>query len=418
MKRSILTLFLITLWALLVTLSIVLYDFFARPPVTRGNINSIAKFLTDRLSEAEKSKQLGSAAIVLVQNGTIVTEQCFGISDSKSNRSAKPSESLYTVASVSKAIAAWGVMKLVQDGKIGLDEPILPYLKRWTFPGSERYRAQVTIRHLLSHTSGIVDGFGIGGFTPGEPIPSLPEYLSNPTDVNMGASHPTLIMNEPGTTFAYSSMAYAVLELLIEDITALAFHQFMSDSVLRPLGMEKSGYDLRMLVNRGESDNIVDNYDKELKSHPHKSYATHAGVSLKLTAHDLAQFISAFHHNNLLHQASIQQMYEPQPGTFSSWGLGLELYGDKKKIVGHSGGAFPRSGASFRLNPENGNGIGIIMTGGKEMINPYVNAWMYWETGENQFDIRDVLHERLKIALLLITVGAIAILGLSWLRKI
>ena len=64
------------------------------------------------------------------------------------------------------------------------------------------------------------------------------------------------------------------------------------------------------------------------------------------------------------------------------------------------------------------HGIGIIMTGGKEMINPYINAWMYWETGENQFDIRDVLHERSKLALVLITVGAIAILALSWSRKI
>lgn len=164
----------------------------------------------------------------------------------------------------------------------------------------------------------------------------------------------------------------------------------MSDSVLRPLGMGKSGYDLPTLLTRGESDNIVDNYDQDLKSHPHKLYATQAGVSLKLTAHDLAQFISAFHHNNLLHQSSIRQIYEPQTGTFSSWALGLELYGDKKEIVGHSGGAFPRSGASFRLNPKSGNGIGIMMTGGKEMINPYINAWMYWETGENQFDIRDV----------------------------
>lgn len=140
-------------WAALIA-GVVLAEaaWFAHPDVERGDIRSIEKQLTQKLREAAADKKLGAAALVLIHRGQVVAEHGFGIADATTNAPVSPGRSLFQVASVSKAVTAWGVMKLVQDGRLDLDEPVMRRLKRWRFPGSETYRDKVTVRHLLSHT--------------------------------------------------------------------------------------------------------------------------------------------------------------------------------------------------------------------------------------------------------------------------
>jgi CubicO group peptidase (beta-lactamase class C family) len=193
MRHKILvTLGLILLWALVVVAVVCAEAFwFAHSAVTRGDFASIEKHLVQKISDAAADKRLGSAALVLVQDDKIVAEHGFGIAKVETQARVRPDQTLYLIASVSKAVTAWGIMKLVEEGKLALDEPVVRYLKRWQFTGDEAQRGKVTVRHLLSHTAGIEDGSGAAVFLPGETLPPLEELLAG-----------VRLVREPGTSGA------------------------------------------------------------------------------------------------------------------------------------------------------------------------------------------------------------------------
>jgi CubicO group peptidase (beta-lactamase class C family) len=404
---------LIILWASIVIVVFVIEEKFRKPPVEKGDSTSIENYAVQKLNDALANRNLGSVAMALIQNGQIKAEYGLGVGNIQTNSSVKTNETLYLLSSLSKVVTAWGVMKLVQDGKLLLDEPVLPHLTRWRFPGSELYRDKVTARHLLSHTAGFVDGYGHGGFLPGQEVQTIDESLILPKDANKGEAHAAIIVFEPGTAMSYSSAGYAVLQLLIEEVSGQSFNDYMKESVLEPLGMTKSDFDLDAVIDEGREEELATNYDLEMKPHSYRRYANMAGVSLLSTAHDLAQLVMAYYNENpLLSKESLKEFSTPQPGTSFSWGLGHTLYGTNGVggyVIGHGGGAFPALGAEMRLNPATGNGIVIVASGTQNLISEIGDVWTYWETGHRTFDIRNVVRKRLVHALAAIFIGTLAI---------
>jgi CubicO group peptidase (beta-lactamase class C family) len=413
MRRKILvTMGLILLWTLAV-ITVVFAEaiWFAQPAVTRGDLASIEKHLVRKLSDAAANQKLGSAALVLVQGGKIAAEHGFGVANADTQAPVKTDQTLYLLASVSKAVTAWGVMKLVEEGKVGLDEPVMRHLKRWRFPGSEAYRDKVTIRHLLSHTAGIGDGFSASSFLPGEAIQTLEESLTRPKDERPAVT----VVREPGTAMSYSSSAgYTILQLLIEEVTNRPFADYMKEAVLQPLGMTKSSYDLDAIVSEGRAQDLATSYDRDLIPHPHLRHTALAAVSLRATPHDLAQLALAYTRENpVLRQETLKQMMAPQPGTGGAWGLGQTLYVENDSgayVVGHSGGSFPATGASVRVNPATGNGFVLMASGGRGATNQLAHDWVYWETGKVTFEARlQIVQNRLAPASVAIILGATAL---------
>lgn len=418
MRRKLLnTIGLILLWTLAV-IAVVLAEaiWFAEPAVERGKVAAIEQHLLQRLTEAAAQRKLGCAGLALVQGGQIVAEHGVGIANAETQAPVKTDQTLFIIGSVSKAVTAWGVMKLVEEGKLGLDEPVLRHLKRWRFPGSEAYRDKVTVRHLLSHTAGMDDGFGFSGFAPGEAMQTLEESLTFPKDTNSGTPHGVTLVREPGTAMSYSSAGYTVLQLLIEEVTQQSFADYMRAAVLQPLGMTKSSFDLDAIVAEGRLQEVATSYDSSLQSHPHRRYTVQAAVSLRTTLHDLAQFAVAYTRANpVLKAETLKQMMTPQPGTGGSWGLGQTLYPANDAgayIVGHDGGAVPAAGASLRMNPATGNGVVLMVSGARGAT---VQDWMYWETGRVTFEgRRQLAQRRLLPAVVAMVLGAIA---LVWGRR-
>jgi CubicO group peptidase (beta-lactamase class C family) len=423
MRRKILVIAgLIMLWTLAVIAAVFAEAlWFAEPAVTRGDLASIKQHLVQKLNAATASQKLGSAGLVLVQGGKIAAEHGFGIANVETQASVKTDQTLYLVGSVSKAVTAWGVMKLVEEGKLGLDEPVMRWLKRWRFPGSEAYRDKVTARHLLSHTAGIDDGFGFSGFLPGEPMQTLEESLTFPKDTNRGEAHGVIVAREPGTAMSYSSAGYTVLQLLIEEVTGLRFADYMKEAVLQPLGMTKSSFDLDAIIAEGRAQDSATSFDRDLKPHPQRRYTAQAAVSLRATLRDLAQFVLAYTKANpVLKPETLKQMLTPQLGTGGTWSLGQALYVVSDaggRVVGHSGGAYPASGAMVRVNPATGNGFVLTGSGGRGAVNQLVHDWVYWETGRITREARlQIVQDRLVPASVAIILGAI-VLGLWRLTK-
>lgn len=426
MRRKILvTLGLILLWTLAV-LAVVFAEalWFPQPAVQRGNLASIENHLVRKLRAATTGKNLGCAALVLVQGGKIVAEHGFGVANAETQAPVKTDQTLFILGSVSKAVTAWGVMKLVEEGRLGLDEPVMRHLKRWRFPGSETYREKVTVRHLLSHTAGIDDGFRAASFAPGEPVQTLEESLTHPKDMDGGTRRGVLVVREPGTTMSYSASAgNSILQLLIEEITNRRFAEYMKETVLQPLEMTKSSYDLEALAAEGRAQDLAPGFDASLKVHPPRRYTAQAAVALRVTPRDLAQFVLAYTRENpVLKPETLKQMMTPQPGTAGTWGLGQTLYVANDAggyVVGHSGAAFPAAGASVRVNPATGNGFVLTASGGRGATNQLVHDWVYWETGQVTFEARqELVYARLGMASITIIAGVCVLLLWQFLRSI
>lgn len=415
LRKLLVTIGWILLWALVVMAAVLAEAiWFAQPTVTRGDVASIENHLVQKLQAAAAQRELGSAALVLMQNGRIVAQKGFGVAHAETQAPVKTDQTLYLLASVSKAVTGWGVMKLVQDGKLGLDEPVMPHLKRWRFPGSETYRDKVTVRHLLSHTAGIDDGFGFSGFAPNEPVQTLEESLTFPKDTNSGAPHGVTVNREPGTAMSYSSAAYTVLQLLIEEATQQPFAVYMKEAVLQPLGMTKASFDLDAITAEGRAQDLAPNFDRALQPQPHRRYTAMAGVSLRVTAQDMAQLLLAYTRANpVLKPETLKQMLSPQPGTGGSWGLSHTLYVENDAggyVAGHGGGAFPASGAMMLVNPATGNGIALMVSGSAGATNQLPHDWIYWETGKLTFEARrQTAQNHIVPALVAMVAGAIVI---------
>jgi CubicO group peptidase (beta-lactamase class C family) len=352
------------------------------------------------------------------RDGRIEVEHAVGIAQQRTGTPATADRTAYIVASVSKAVTAWGVMKLVEIGRLSLDAPVMPRLVRWRFPSSTPHRDRVTVRHLLSHTAGLDDGLGYGGFAPDQPVQTIEESLSGPRDSTVGPVGEIRVVREPGSAMAYSGGGYAVLQLLVEEMSGRPFAEFMADEVLTPLGMNGATFDPQTL---DAALVLADGVDAELAPQAPRRYAAVAAVGLHATARDLARFAQALvRQNPVLSPTTVAEMLRAQPRTGGSWGLGHTIFVDTPdvRIVGHDGGTPPSWGASVRVNPTTGNGFVLLASGGGTLVTTMADAWTYGESGVvTAAARRQALIDRIHVAAIIMAFGALAIVAASALQR-
>ena len=149
------------------------------------------------------STSSGNLAFRLMEEGEVHTEYYVSI--------GKPvdAETLFPAASLSKWVSAWGVMRLVQEGLLDLDVPVSFYLTRWALPETDQDNRGVTIRRLLSHTAGLTDGLGYGGFPLAQEVQTLEASLTHAADASPGADGRVRVGVAPGSRWLYSGGGYA-----------------------------------------------------------------------------------------------------------------------------------------------------------------------------------------------------------------
>jgi CubicO group peptidase (beta-lactamase class C family) len=123
-------------------------------------------------AERVKDAGIGNCSLALIEDGHVFDSIFYSVGD------PVDADTLFQMASVSKWVTSWGVMSLVQQGRLELDAPASRYLTRWKLPLSEFDNDGVTVRRLLSHTAGLTDGLGYHGFQPGTKAQSLEESLT------------------------------------------------------------------------------------------------------------------------------------------------------------------------------------------------------------------------------------------------
>ena len=171
-------------------------------------------------------------AVAVVENGRVILTRGYGLSD-VSARKAMTDRTLVNIASVSKLVSSWGVMRLAQDHKLDLDAPIVSVIHRWSFSQTSFDVNQVTPRRLLSHTAGVsmpsVPWFPLASSRPG-----IEQVLNGER-----SPQPLTLVTAPGSSWAYSGGGYTLLQLAVEEITRSDIDMFMGRFVFKPLGMRE-----------------------------------------------------------------------------------------------------------------------------------------------------------------------------------
>jgi CubicO group peptidase (beta-lactamase class C family) len=325
-----------------------------------------------------KAENLGNTAMMSIQDGEITGEFYSNFKDTVNENT------VFSTASMSKWFAANAVMKLVEDDRISLDDPVERHLSRWQLPASQFDNSQVTIRRLLSHTAGLNDGLGFGDYKTGEQLPSLEESLTNPR-TSSGDEVIFAVQSPPGDVFTYSGGSYLILELLVEEVTGMTFAIYMQNTFFDPLGMTRSGYNFI-----GEIENNAGSYGREGEPAALYKYASNAATAFSTSTADLAKFVMAQLPKNqssaILSQTTITNMRQPHGRTFGAdiWGLGTILYaptGSGDFLFGHDGGNDPAINSTVRINPDNGDAIIVLETGHPSLATNIGSQWVLWQTG-------------------------------------
>jgi len=194
---------------------------------------------TPRTLEARmRALNVPGVSVAVIDGDRIVWSRGFGVRDT-STRAPVTRATRFQAASLSKPIASLGVLRLVEQGKLGLDDDVRTKLRSWQLPASAFLDSgTVTPRLLLTHRAGIaVSGFM--GYAQTDAVPTLRQVL----DGTAPANHPPLtVIRVPGSLNAYSGGGYTVMEQVLEDVAGAPFVDVLQRGVLTPLGMSRSTY--------------------------------------------------------------------------------------------------------------------------------------------------------------------------------
>ena len=326
------------------------------------------------------------AAIAIIENGEIVFQKGYGFSDIKKELKVD-TKTGFNIGSISKTVAAWGVMKLVHEGKIDLDAPAEKYLTRWHLPESEFDSDGVTIRRLLSHTAGL-SLHSVSAGPPYDKLPTLEDWLIGK---NNGLGRVEIIL-EPGSRYKYSGGGFGVLQLIIEEVTGQSFEDYMQSEVLDPLGMRNSSYKIDDKIMAASASP----YDKYGEATDFELFTVQAGAGLHTTLEDFTRFAIAnlYRHkdnkkyNSVLPTDIIQQMMEPVLATQGRYRRGLGYLtthmGTSWVFSGH-GGSNTGWQANFTVDPASNDGFVVLTNGGAgyAICNMLSCEWTTWKTGES-----------------------------------
>lgn len=371
LKRILLVVFLLMVWTAFIGYGF-MNGFLLRPITSE---NTTAAFV-----EATKTKIdqefVGNLAMILLENGEVVETYCYSVDQAVTDKF------IFPVASISKWLTSFGVMKLVEQGKIDLDQPVELYLSRWKLPETEFDNEQVTVRRLLSHSSGLVDQLGYDGFDTDEELQTLEESLTKASDGPYSDGE-AKVGYEPGSQYMYSGAAYTLLQLLIEEVSGQPFQEYMDAEVFQPLQMHHSAFATSDLEDAKKASIYKD--DGTIRS-PRKFTAL-AAASLFTCAADLGKFLQAnITENPVLTAETIAQMCAPQTfiGNTPVYGLGPHLYSQKdpnSQIVGHDGSGNNALNTAARIDLTSKSGIVILESGSYDIASNMADEWIFWKAG-------------------------------------
>ena len=253
-------------------------------------------------------------SIAVIKDFKIDWAQGYGVADVETGATVT-AETVFQAASISKTVAAMASLKAIQDGRFKLDQDINTILKTWQLPAGEFTKDRpVTPRSLMSHTSGMGDGFGFRGYAPGAPLPTLVQILDGQPPAN---TKQIRLERPPLKSFEYSGGGVMIEELVLMDAVGQPFEEIVRDSILNPIGMTNSTYEQPLPAARQAFAARAHNGSGTRMGDPWRLHPEHAAAGLWTTPTDLAKFLIEVQKsllgqsNQVLSQQMTQEMVTP-----------------------------------------------------------------------------------------------------------
>lgn len=308
--------------------------------------------------------------IAYLHDGVPALTTGYGFVDPSSGQAMTASTPL-NVASLSKAVTAWGVLGLVAEGDLGLGQPVNERLTQWRLSESDDRSRQVTIGRLLSHTAGLN-------------VPSVPMVPLNQSNMTLEATlsgeldgTAVAIVQEPGASWQYSGGGYTVLELLVEEMSGQRFDDFMRATVFGPNLMTAATFsptddEIRATMGTDSNGNSIA---------PYRVMGAAAG-GLMTDAVDMSHFLSAYFEiaddgttgpsemaTQLLRAPTARVTIQGVENAFYGYGHGVSGQGSEQTLY-HSGGnpgvvayliVAPYRGTALFLAANSDRGAGVLI---------------------------------------------------------
>jgi CubicO group peptidase (beta-lactamase class C family) len=274
-----------------------------------------------------KSRRLPGLSLAVVQDGKVVKARGYGYANLELDVPAR-AETVYQSASVGKQFTSMAVMLLVRDGKIGLDDRASKYLD-----GAPEAWKEVTVRHLLTHTSGIKN------YTDGKL-----DYHKDYTDAELRKLIFALPLDfAPGEKWSYSNTGYLLLGWIIEKAAGKFYGDFLQERVFKPLEMTTArvNSEADLIKNRSAGYRLVW-WQWKNQEWVSPSLNRTADGSLVLSVLDMAKWDTALYTERLLKKADLELLWTPvklNSGKTYPYGFGWSVRQVRgRRCIEHSGG--------------------------------------------------------------------------------
>jgi CubicO group peptidase (beta-lactamase class C family) len=318
----------------------------------------------DRFMDDLAGRDLFSGVILISHGGEVVFERAYGMANRIENI-PNTTGTKFDIASAGKMFTGLLISKLAEEGKLSFDDTIDKYIQGTReFPGFPAETGRnVTIKQLLTHTSGMGDFMGPAYFNNTGRSMDVPDIMR-------------LIVNQPlrfqpGTRHLYSNSGYVVLGAIIESITGLDYFTCVADYITKPLGMENTGFyekNSSLSIAHGyipAGGRFEDTTDRQpLRGSP--------SGGIYSTAPDLLKFARALLSYTLLNEQNTINMMTGKADTpMGKYAYGFEELAEEGiKTLGHSGGS-PGINACLRILPDNDYIVIILSNYDRGIQRPY-----------------------------------------------
>lgn len=272
-----------------------------------------------------------SGSILLGQEGKILYAKAFGEAD-KDHHVMNTLDTKFNIGSIGKTFTAIAIMQLAEKGKLKVSDPVIKYLP--DFP----YGDEITIHHLLTHTSGMYNYF------------AHPEFATQMYRIRSVSGALPLIYDQelrfdtPGERFSYSNSGIVVLGAVIEKLSGQRYPEYLMEHILTPAGMNDTNINYFEQVVENRASGYIKSPSGRYIRNIFRAPPANADGGIESTAYDMLKYDQAIYTNKLISAESWEKMSTDYGNEYGYCFRVYNRYGNK--IVGHSGGA-PGLNASF-----------------------------------------------------------------------
>lgn len=288
------------------------------PPAEAPGLEARVDAFLKPLVEAD----LISGTVLIAQKGQILLAKGYGPANREHGIPCVV-DTKFRLASLTKQFTAACILLLEERGKLSVQDPLAKYLP--DYPSGDR----ITLHHLLTHTSGVVNYSGLPDMhkTWAQPL-KVPEVIALFRDRPLGF--------EPGTRFAYSNSGYVLLTAVIEKVSGQSYGAFLRENILKPLGMRDTGLDDATEILPGRATGHYNGGERITQAPYLFAEFTSGAGAMYSTVRDLHRWDRALYGDGLLSEASRRKLFTPNLADYGYGWFIREEHG--RRLIEHRGG--------------------------------------------------------------------------------